>query len=307
MGALIIDRFPKLDRTVRARWAPILLSPILGSPERLVVAVAAANESGFHIEPANAMHRLECLFGAAANTAIFSAEVALDELRFAFSSREIKALNEGMLVFSSVSVGTVSEGEADSLQELAKTWMNALSSLYRADTVSEQEVAIMADDHAQGTADRLPVLVLEDVRSRRPGLEQFFSDEIRRQQRRRSRSVTKVSIDFAGSHLVANFGTLQTGNRASSVDRIKRKLFDLIVRRDEEGNGLSQRPHEMIVFSPGRDSPLASERQLEILSEALNELGDQSKREGVGFLPVHSVSTIGDHILEVEEVVRALN
>src|ERR1043165_3789268 len=116
MESLKAEQFPQFERTVRAKWAPVLLSPIIGSPERLVVAVVAVSDNNFCIEEANALRKLECLFGKAAETAVFAAETAIEELRADLARRGIDALTEPTPIFSGISVGPVSEGEAPTLE-----------------------------------------------------------------------------------------------------------------------------------------------------------------------------------------------
>jgi hypothetical protein len=290
--------FPELSNTTRGRWAPVFLSPILGSPERFVIAVAAANARGFHIESANEMRRLSCLYGKSAETALFAAEVAIEELEAALSDRGEAALVEGSLVFSGVALGSVAEGEARSLKQIAKTWMSALSSLYRFQPDPNQ---IGSESHDGGSADRLPTLVLEHVSGRNPSLVNRFSEEIRTNRKRRSSSaIAGINIDFNGSRLVANFATMNSSASALSVDRIKRKMFDLKVRRDKEEGLFEAREHEMILFTPPKDSPLVSEKQLERVDEALASLKEQSDNEGFGFFALHDVPDIGARILTAE-------
>jgi len=293
------DRFPAITNTVVGRWAPVLLAPILDSPERLVVGVAAADEHGFHIEQANALTRLRCLFGKSAETAIFAAEVALEELRSALAQEGLAALREQSLVFTGVTLGEVRSGEGASLKQIARTWMSALSSLYDAEPemVAVEDLANAPMEAPVLGGDRLPILVLEDVSLRQPMLAPFFSEEIRNRRQRRSRPAA-IGIDYSSPTLVANFATLAPSTQAQSVDRIKRKLFDLVIRRDEHKGMLLPPTHEMIVYSPGMLELLGNEKQREGLDEAHDLLGEQSRREEITFLPVTFVPAIGDRLVQ---------
>jgi hypothetical protein len=152
----------------------------------------------------------------------------------------------------------------------------------------------------------LPALVLRYVTNVRPGLEPFFNEDVRAQRtRRRSTKVHSVIIDFAGSHLVANFGTLMASHHAASVDKIKRRIFDLIVERDIEALALRSRAHEMIVQHPAPDDPQITERQAAVLLEGLTALTEQSSREEITLVPMTSVAAIGDHVLQAEQRVSA--
>ena len=295
----ILD-FPSVDETISCRWAPVVLSPILDSPERLVIGVVAANEVGFHLERANALERLRCLFGKASETAVFAAEVALDELVESLAIYGLEAVQERALVFSGVTLGSVRMGEGRSLGAIARTWMGALSSLYQASQEHSDDLPAVVDAEEGGArgGDRLPILVLEDVIAKNPAYGRFFSEEIRARRQRRSK-VADIGIDFSSPDLVANFATLGPSAQAKSVDRIKRKLFDLIVQRDAEQSSLLPRSHEMIVYSPGIADPLISEKQRELLDEVHDELGEQSNREEIGFLPVTGVPQITQRIISV--------
>ena len=304
MPALKPEQFPSLNQPVRAKWAPIFLSPVLGSPERLVIGVVAVNGSGFHIERANALRRFECLYGAAAETAIFAAELALDELEADCAGRGMDALTDPHPGFSGVSIGNVSEGEAPSLAEIARTWMTSLSSLHDADKALALEATTareLVDLDLERTTERLPSLVLDYVKNRRAGLERFFNEDIRDQRERRRRSkVHGVIIDFSGSHLVANFGTLRPLNRATSVDRIKRRMWDLKVNRDTERGTIATRTHEMIVQHPTADDPQVTERQYTAITEAISDLSEQAQKEEISFTSMTNVAQIGDHVLAAE-------
>ena len=307
--AIEVSHFPRLRAGIRAKWAPILISPIMGSMERLVIGVAAASSEAWHIERANMLRRLECLYGKAAETVIFAAQVAMNDLRADLGARGITALTDPKKTFSGISIGPLADGEANSIEELCCVWMTSLSSLYSAEAM-QLMAAVPAEPlvaEALTTSwDRLPALVLRYVTNVRPGLEPFFNEDVRAQRtRRRSTKVHSVIIDFAGSHLVANFGTLIASHHAASVDKIKRRIFDLIVERDIEALALRSRAHEMIVQHPAPDDPQITERQAAVLLEGLTALTEQSSREEITLVPMTSVAAIGDHVLQAEQRVSA--
>ncbi|UPJ48504.1 hypothetical protein IVB30_36540 [Bradyrhizobium sp. 200] len=303
MLSLLETDFPTNAGFVRAKWAPLLLRPILGSPEQLVIGVAAVNEGGFHLERANSFARLTCLFSGEANSAILAAQAALDAFEIDLSSRALNALAEYQPIFSGVALGEIGDAEGQSLKSIASSWMASLSSLYSATA----EIALVSDALVLADApeiarprDRLPALVLDYVKSKRAGLDRFFSEEIREQHARRRANASAVYIDFAGSRVVANFGTLSATHHVASVDRIKRRLWDLKVDRDNEKGGLAKRDHEMIVQHPSKTDPQFSERQLDRMEEALAALEQQADQEEIRFRPMNTINQIGDHLLAKE-------
>lgn len=302
---LDISSFPTFARSLRAQWAPVFLTPIRGSEERLVVGVAVLSDRSFHIEPANALTRLQYLYGAQADIVIQVAAIALDELRYDLSARHAEALLDFRPTITGVSLGSVREAEGVSLQSIGQAWMSALSSLYDANAVA---VALEADDpeatyedrfDALASGDRLPALVLDYVVGERAGLAGFFRNDLgKRPRRRRSH---EVSIDFTGSKLVANFGTLQVGQISRSVDLIKRRLWDLKVERDSETTEVFRRSHEMLIQMPALNDPQVSEKQYENLDVAKSALEEQADQEELRLEAFTSVAAIGQRVLELEQ------
>lgn len=299
------NAFPAFSSSTRAHWVPVFLSPIRGSQERLVIGVAVFNEAGFHIEAANALSRLQCLYGSQSDIVIQVAGIALDELRTDLAARAAEAVLDFLPSITGVSIGVLREGEGTSLEAIGVSWMSALSSLYDAETsAAEFETDDLEESFeerfgALARGDRLPKLVLDYVAEERVGLAHFFRADLNGKQRRRRSH--EVSIDFTGSRLVANFGTLQAGQITRSVDLIKRRLWDLKVERDSETNDVFRRDHEMLIQIPARDDPQVSERQFENLEVARVALEEQADQEELRLEAFASVAAIGQRVLMVEK------
>lgn len=294
--------FPVFQRSVRAHWAPVLLEPIAGSYERFVIGVAVVSDSGFHLEFANALDRLRCFYSDDADGVVYAIQLTAEHLRQELAARAIEALRDPTPVISGVIIGECREAEGESLQKIGASWMRALSSLYRADAENEAlELDGELTGQSEGGGDQLPTLVLEYISERREALKPFFSNDLREGRKRRLAGRShEVLIDFSGSRLVANFGTLQAGGIVKSVNLIKRRLWDLKVERDRENSPMLERQHEMILQCPHQNDPQFSTRQHENVREALNALEAQADQEELRLMALSSVSEIGDHVLALE-------
>lgn len=301
--------FPQLRDGVRASWSPVLFEPISGSYERFVVGVAAFNHQGFHLEWANQLQRLACFYGDDAEGAIRIIEIAGRYLQVDLAKRAGEAVTAPDPTVANISFGDVRQAEGQTLEAVAKSWMSALSSLY---SEPAGEVLVMslpetlADvANGEGSGDRLPFMVCEYVKTQRDGFAKFFSPDLREGRQRRTKgSSHNVLIDFSGSKLVANFGTLKAGALTSSVNLIKRRLWDLKVDRDKETSTNFVRHHEMILQRPDKGDPQISERQLSNLDEAFEALEHQADQEELRLRALNSVQSIGEHIFAAEAVVR---
>ncbi len=164
-----------------------------------------------------------------------------------------------------------------------------------------QPVLPVAFANGDGAGDRLPFMVCEYVKNHREGFANFFSADLREgKQRRMKGSSHKVIIDFSGSKLVANFGTLKAGSLTGSINLIKRRLWDLKVERDREPSGDFSRKHEMILQRPSKADPQVTEKQLSNLDEAFEALESQADQEELRLRSLDTVEQIGAHILATE-------
>ncbi|KQT48492.1 hypothetical protein ASG47_09100 [Devosia sp. Leaf420] len=303
MISLDVPIFRDFAHLQKAIWAPVLFRPIMGSPEQFVIGIAVASDSGVHLERANQLQRLECIFSNASQMAIAIAETALNIIEADLSQRSKSALSEFRPGISGVLLGDINEAQGISLEQIAASWMSALSSLYDRNltqSVTEDLPAVLEEAiAAREGGDRLPSLVFEYVRQHRQGLDRFFSNEIRSGTQRR-RNAHAVVIDFAGSKLVANFGTLASSNFNASVGRIKTRLWELKVDRDKEPSAIAMRDHEMIVQHQSMNDPQLSFKQVDRLKDALSALEAQADQEEIRLRALTSVDEIGRHILHKE-------
>lgn len=296
--------FPSFERGVRARWAPVLLEPIAGSYERLVVGVAVVSPEGFHVERANALERLQCLYADAADAAIYAIDLMTECLARDLAARAERALREPADVISGITLGECRDAEGESLQAIGESWMRILSSLYRSSSSGEALQESIEEGLPQETSEspgpfRLPARVLEYVAARRQGLEDFFDSSIqsRRQRRRKGRSY-EVVIHYSSSKLVANFGEIKANELPKSIMSTKNMLWDL-------GNDRARRvdlsyshlrKHEMILRVPGTYDLREANR----VGEAVAALTEQADQAELRLRTLPSVEAIGDYVLNLE-------
>lgn len=297
--------FPSRAHHIRALWTPVLFSPRLGSPENLVIGVACATETDFYLAEANAWRRLHCLFGDGAETALLATRVALDALKSDLSERGHVALHEPHATFSGISFGKVREGEGSSVKQIATTWLASLSSLYDAELAEKVEKAgdmQATPAESKVKADRLPMLVLEYVQQHRPQLSSFFHPQIREErERKRKPRAQDIYIGFAGSFIVANFATLPAKRSNTTIDHIKRLMWDLEQDRDGAGALDRQRKYEMLLKHQDKYDPHITEKQFDEVLQVIDELGEQGRKREIAVVPRVTVPEIGNHLLEFEQ------
>lgn len=299
------QQFPRFENSVRAKWAPIVLEPIAGSYERLVIAVAVVGKAGYHVEPANALNRLVCLYADNAESVAYAIKLCVEQLNIDIARRSFDALTDPVPALVGMHILECREAEGRTLKDIGVSWMTSLSSLYAEEAeeqvLAEEVPAFLASEEQERGGDRLPLMIFDYVKQQKDGFSRYFSADLREGRKRRAAGRNhEVIIDFSGPKIVANFGTLQAGGVGRSMNQIKRRLWDLKVDRDGGSDGAFGRNHELILQTPRADDPQFSERQHRQVREALGALETQADQEQLRLRAMSSVEEIGEHIIQQE-------
>jgi hypothetical protein len=129
---LAIDRslFPQRPaHFIPINRVPVLYRPILGSPEQFVVGVLCFNYSGCHLERANKLERLSCLFGGNCDGVLLAIGLALDVLEAAIQRPDF-SIDHFESAVSGMCLGESHVTEGPSLEAAAQAWLSAHSSLF---------------------------------------------------------------------------------------------------------------------------------------------------------------------------------
>jgi hypothetical protein len=288
--------FPPRNENVHARWMPVYIEPMIGSGERICIAVATANDSGFLVVPVVALDRLECLYGKEADAILFAADFVTNDLRNALAKEGASELENWKPPMEGAYSGRIANGSGSSLEEIARTGLTMCASLVERLSDADDEVN---SNTSKISGNRLEQLVKEKVLFVRPELEQMFG-----RQRKLGENVRSVTIGFVGNTIAANFGVLMPQYLSGNVKDIKAKLWDIAQLREDFGqpqlivSTISR--FEMFIFKPANDAPEYSDRQLISINEAVNELEAEADKKDIKCRPCVTRDAIADIILEAE-------
>lgn len=112
----------------RVARIPVLYRPIIGSPEQFVVGVLCHSANGRYLERANCLSRLNGLYAPGAVGVIVAIEIGLDTLQASLAEQDFHPKSFRSPV-SGLILGDEENVEGRSLEEVARTWLEALSSL----------------------------------------------------------------------------------------------------------------------------------------------------------------------------------
>jgi hypothetical protein len=290
-------RFPARQDGVRATWAPIYIEPMVGSGERLTIGVAVANADNHLVVPVVSLPRLSCIYGKENEGLIFAAGKALDDMGVHLSSEGKSILETWVSPFEGLYKGPIRIGSGNSLEEIARNALMLCSSLVEKLEESEEEPD---DAHGVMSESRLERLVKEKVLINMPRLENAFGREFKPEA-----NVRKTNIGFVGEHLVANFSLLAPPYLARQVKDAKAKLWDLVQLQEYvHGAQFDLDPQlsrfELLINRISQDDPQYSDRQVESVQEAVNELEMEADKKEIRCRPLESPDAIAQVIVEAE-------
>jgi hypothetical protein len=108
---------------------PVLYRPILGSPEQFVIGILCFSAGGCHLERANRLEKLACLYGDNSTGVLLAIALGLDVLEAAIRSPDFSAADFKSAV-SGMYLGELNLTENSSLEAAARIWLSAQCSLF---------------------------------------------------------------------------------------------------------------------------------------------------------------------------------
>jgi hypothetical protein len=273
--------------------------------------VVSCVEGKWHLQAANALDRLKCLYGKEAEVAIEAIQVGLEMLQNELHER--KELPRSLAV-SGLSFGEANEAQAADAASLNQRWLRTISALHdpsREYLLNGAKQAIRSEDLIATERvsraierDRLSVLVFEDLVKRAPQARQMFNPHVRKlSENENTRLLSQEAyVAYDGQKLAANFSTLKAGKHKASVDIAKRLMWDLEQHREKAISLLESQSHEMFLHHPSKGNPQITERQYDNVMDVVEMLKQEGKRQEIVVKPFDDVDSISSNIIKTEEL-----
>lgn len=288
-------RFPRLPN-FQATWAPLQMEPIPGSSERITIAIAAIGSDGSQrVVPVIDEESLECFLGSDADGMSRVVSVCQRSLQGYLENNG--DLSNWRAPINGVDLGERVQAHAPDMESLLAmaTQDSAFLGTYPASGPVEQPKEVIQP--AEGN--RWPSLVRNAVKDRKPELDKFFGRKVKVAEKAR-----ETTIDYAGERLVANLGRLVPGSRLSNDVRVaKSKLWELAeIRSYSKGGHLDTniQSYELLVYRPEDSNPAFTEKQIDRMHEALNELVWSGDQYEMRVRHVTQTDKAADRIIEAE-------
>ena len=294
----------KVDRKKPTNWAPILCHPREASQETFVVGIVAITEGEFHIEPANKLSRLACLYADDAKPLVLGIQMAIEWLESTLADIPPSKLSAVEFPVSNITLGECRQAFGLGCKSIASHWMATLSSFYDKTTVSQNaEISLLSDSirEIEQRSRRLPVQVLGFIEQRNAKLLAYFHEDVRKKSLRRVRANARVKIDYDGIKLSANIDRFDVDSPSQTVGKLKQQMWDLAIQREKSSAAqLPAKNYELLVDLSPYEFIDKREASVERIKDHIGELTRQADREEIRFRSLDGPTQIGEHILARE-------
>lgn len=292
--------FPSRRRQVTAAWEALYFEPMIGSGERICVAILAVSEADFALVPVVGVERLNCLYGKEGLDFIqLLLRQTFDNINQTFESSEnrrrfVNSEDESFALrfsFDGIFSGPRRHSSANSINEVAKNGLMLCASLTErlADTSEETADAM--------TRKKLENNVRQVVTNDYPLWSHKFG--IKRTLEANSRPVT---FGFVGAHVAADFGYLDPTHLAPTVHYAKSNLLELSSLKRIAGELYSEKRehYQILLFVPRHDDPRYTDRQIESVQSALRTLTIEAEGHGLELFANDEIKQMANHLIHTE-------
>ena len=261
--------FPE-NPSFKGTWHAIYLEPIVGSGERITVAVAAINsKSEFNVIQAIRSELLDCLYGVQSQNIQNMINWLIDSAsKFIQSSGGLenwKAPFEGVVCTDAT---PASDNSIDGILRQAIRFSASLSTL-SLDAERDND-----DQQPRTYTARWATHIADELRTVNPHLTSYLKQKIKI-----GGSGLQTTFGFLNDKYVSNFALLMPSNLSSSLTSVKAKILDL-ENFKKSATLVKPEKFELIIGTPPFSDPTLSDRSLTNLKkniELVKEIAEQEE------------------------------
>ncbi|MFG0903404.1 hypothetical protein [Photobacterium damselae] len=284
------DLFPPLP-LYKATWTAIQLEPIVGSGERITIAVCAIGENNeFRITQSLSDEILEMLFRNKKkhiNDLIYIISKSLNN----HLSKGI-GLNEWKPPFMGVILGNINTAMDVDIDGVINQGLRFSSSLSNLLDNTNNDRGLESDSKKKYIA-KFSSAIQEQVTSLYPNLASSFNQRIHLVDKD-----AKTSFGFLNDKYVSNFGLITPSNLSGSLTNIKARIFDIEALK-KSSLLIKPETYEVIVGSPSFNDPTLSSKVIYRLKNSFEMIEEIADKEDIRVFKVHNANEAGQRIINL--------
>jgi hypothetical protein len=282
------ELFPP-EPTFSGIWQTLYLEPIVGSGERISVAVVAIGSNNeYRIIQAIRSELLECLYGAQSQNMQSMIDWLIES-----ASNELKShrnLSEWVAPFDGVKIGSLHPAADENIEGILKQAIRFTASLSTLALDAERE-----EDEFQPKrySEQWAASIFDEIKTINPQLSNFFKKRLKI-----SESNILTSFGFMNDKYVSNFGLLVPTRLSTSLSNVKAKLFDLETLQKSQAL-IKPQKYEIVIGTPSLSDPTLTDKSARKLRETIDMVTEVAASENIELFRAENAREAAIHINEV--------
>lgn len=279
--------FPEVPR-YKGTWVPVYLEPMVGSGERITVAVAALAHNGEHrVIQAIRNELIDCLYGSKSDDFQDMVGWVIESLNAYIKSH--RSLEDWVPPFDGVVLGNQKTGIDYDMNGLLKQAIRFSASLNTLALETEQDEN---REDRKTYSDQWPKRILEEVLVINKSLARYFRKKIKI-----SESEALTAFGFLNGKCAANFGLMVPERLSTSLNTIKARLLDLETLKKSH---LLMKPDsfDLIVGTPSLEDPTLPEISVKRLKETIELVNEIAAWGDVHFFRAESAKSAAEYLIK---------
>ncbi|EIN5961132.1 hypothetical protein ACYVL9_002966 [Vibrio fluvialis] len=278
--------FPEMPE-YKGAWQAIYFEPVVGSGERVTIAVAGFGVSGeFQIIQSIRSELLECLYGINAPRIRSMIDMVIQSSR-AYYSRE-KTLKAWKAPIDGVFLGQLTQALDYDLTGILKQAIRFSSSL------SSLALDAERDDEEEDQPKRYSAKFSKSIQTELYAINSALDDSFN-QKIKVSESDVLTPYGFMNDRYVSNFGLLVPTRMSGSLNAIKARIFDIEALKKSNYLMKPQR-FEVIIGTPSFSDPTLSDKSIIRLKDTLEMVEEIALKENINVFRAESALEAAKHI-----------
>lgn len=273
----------------KGSWFSIYLEPIIGSGEKITVAVIAIGaDKQYRVIQAIRPELLDCLYGSQASQMQSMIDWIIESASTEIQSNE--TINTWSPPFDGVKLGKEYDAADENIEGILKQAIRISASLSTLALDADRE-----DDEEQPKryTENWTKSISEEVKLIAPHFASNFN-------KRLQVSDTKIftSYGFLTDNYVSNFGLLVPSRLSASLNAMKAKLFDL---ESLQKSHLLIKPqkYEIIIGTPAYDDPTLSDRAINRIQDTIEMVKELAQAENINLVQAQNAKQAAKHLYDV--------
>ena len=278
--------FPVMP-TYKGYWYPIYFEPVVGSGERITVAVAAIGTLGeYQVIQAIRTELLECLYGIHAPRIHSMIDLIISSSQTCL--KQNKDLSKWKAPFDGVILGAMVDALDTGLKGILKQGIRLSSSLssLALDAERDDEEELQPKRYASQFSKNIQ----QELKLINPTMLSSFNQKVQI-----SDSEIMTTYGFMNDNYASNFGLLIPTRMSISLNSIKAKLFDIEALK-KSAYLMKPERFDMIIGTPSLDDPTLSDKAIDKLKNTLEMIEEIAFKEDINIFRADNAHSAAAHI-----------